>query len=119
MTTFSINEAAERSGVSPHTLRYYERIGLLDSPARAAGGQRRYVEADLMRVAFLRRLRATGMSIQEMRAFVTLTREGDASVAARCALLEAHEQAVQQRLLRLSGDLEAIRAKIAHYKTLG
>jgi DNA-binding transcriptional MerR regulator len=73
--TLSIAETAERVGVTAHTLRYYERIGLL-SIGRDAAGQRRYTAADFARVVFLNRLRMTGMPIRELCRYVELVNAG-------------------------------------------
>ena len=68
MATLTISAAAEASGVSAHTLRYYERAGILDPVDRAGSGHRRYDEEDLVRIQFLTKLRATGMPIREILA---------------------------------------------------
>lgn len=68
----SIAEVAERSGLSVHTLRYYERAGLIAPVPRAPGGQRRYAAADLEWIGFLLRLRETRMPIGQMQAFARL-----------------------------------------------
>lgn len=75
----TIQEVAERTALSPHTLRYYERVGLLEAPDRAASGHRRYGEGDLEWLTLLKRLRATGMPIREMRRYAELVRQGDES----------------------------------------
>ena len=72
----TIAEVAERTGLTAHTLRYYERIGLIAAVSRAPGGQRRYASADLDWLAFLLRLRETGMPIQGMQAFARLRSQG-------------------------------------------
>ena len=109
-----IHEAAALLGVSAHTLRYYEREGLLTVP-RAAGGERRYTERELETLRFLLRLRGTGMGMAGLREYVTLARQGDGTVAARRDLLLRHEQAVTARLEALQADLLAIRRKIETY----
>jgi len=110
----SIQEAAARLGVSPHTLRYYDREGLLDVP-RASGGERRYSERELTLLRFLLHLRGTGMGMAGLRAYMALVREGEHTAPERRALLVRHEQEVEARLLELQADLSAIRAKIARY----
>ncbi|SMB78477.1 MerR family transcriptional regulator [Deinococcus hopiensis] len=116
--SWTVQEAAERTGLSAHTLRYYERIGLLDPPRREPSGHRRYTEADLSRVVFFLRLRATGMSIQGMQRFADLARQGEATVGRRRALLEDHRQEVQQKIAALQQELRAIETKIDHYRKL-
>jgi DNA-binding transcriptional MerR regulator len=114
----TIAEVAALSGLSAHTLRYYERIGLLDPVARVHGGQRRYSGDDLAWLAFLQRLRATGMPIRDMRRFADLRRQGDATIAARRALLEAHRDELLERISELQRDLAAVTDKITHYQHL-
>ena len=72
VTSLSIAATAERTGVSPHTLRYYERIGLIDPVGRDEAGRRVYSDADLLRVDFLRKLRSTGTPITRMQEYVEL-----------------------------------------------
>ena len=95
--SMTISEAAEASGLTAHTLRYYERAGLLDPVGREAGGRRRYGDRDLSRIAFLTKLRATGMPIREVREYAELLREGDGNERERLALLEAHRDQVRAR----------------------
>ena len=84
---YTIEEAAQRTGVSTHTLRYYERIGLLAPVGRASSGHRRYSDDDLGAVGFLTLLRQTGMPIRDMQRFVELTRAGDDTIpdGSRCS----------------------------------
>src|SRR5882672_10055466 len=96
--TLTITDAARASGVTPHTLRYYERAGLLDPVDRAASGHRRYAEEDLARIQFLTKLRSTGMPIRQIRAYADLIRRGEDSHEERLALLEAHRDAVRAQL---------------------
>lgn len=115
MNTLSIAEAASHTGLSAHTLRYYEREGLLDPVERTSGGHRSYDVTALDRVAFLSCLRDTGMPIRRMREFADLLRD-DATVAQRIALLEEHERDVRQRIAEHEANLERIRGKIAYYQ---
>ena len=116
--SFSIQEAAERTNTSVHTLRYYERIGLLDPVERAANGHRRYTRRDLNWIHFLTLLRNTGMPIQRMLAFSQYEREGDSTLQARCELLEQQREALQQSIQELTRHLEALEGKISYYRSL-
>jgi DNA-binding transcriptional MerR regulator len=116
--TYSIEEAARRTGVSSHTLRYYERIGLLAPVGRASSGHRRYSDDDIGAVMFLTMLRQTGMPIRDMVRFVELTRGGDGTVGERVDLLEAHRDALAERLDLLRRHFEAIEYKIKIYRDL-
>src|SRR5438045_1329498 len=91
----SISEAAAVTGLRSHTLRYYERAGLmLDEVDRASSSHRRYSERDLSWVTLLRRLRQTGMPIRTIRAYADLVRAGEGNEQARLELLEAHREHV-------------------------
>ena len=112
--TMTIAEVAERTGVSAHTLRYYERIGLLDV-ARDAAGHRLYTRDDYARVVFLNRLRMTGMSIRELQRYITLVAGGEETVPERLRMLLKHRDAVRAQIEELVFALETIEFKIATY----
>ena len=112
----SIAEAAEATGLSAHTLRYYERAGLLEPVNRNEGGHRRYREPDLELIKFLSRLRATGMPIRDVRRYAELMKAGDETTEERLALLEAHREAVVARLEATAENLELIEWKIGIYR---
>ena len=114
--TLTMSDAARASGVSAHTLRYYERAGLLDPVDRAASGHRRYAEEDLVRIQFLTKLRSTGMPIRQIRAYAELMRGGDETHEARLALLEEHREAVRARLAETARNLDLIDHKIDFYR---
>jgi DNA-binding transcriptional MerR regulator len=109
-------QAAAISGFSLHTLRYYERIGLLPSIRRTATGRRVFSETDLKWLGLLRCLRDTGMPIAEMQQFVHLMNGGAATTAERAEVLSAHEQRVADQISRLQGHLAQIRSKIETYR---
>jgi DNA-binding transcriptional MerR regulator len=112
--TFTIAEVAEKTRVSAHALRYYERIGLLDV-GRQASGHRRFTSHDVDRVVFIGRLRATAMPIREIQRYFALVAGGPATENERLALLEAHRATVRARLRELETALDAIEHKIARY----
>jgi DNA-binding transcriptional MerR regulator len=114
--TYSIKDAAAETGVTAHTLRYYERVGLLEPIDREQNGRRRYAEQDIYSVRFLTMLRATGMPIRDMLVFMRLTRAGDETVSARAELLERHQQELRSRLKELAGHMEVLEHKIAFYR---
>jgi DNA-binding transcriptional MerR regulator len=114
----TVSEAAELVGLSAHTLRWYEQVGLLDPVARDAVGRRRYGEHDLNRLRFLIRLRSTGMPVRDMVRYVELIRGGPATIAERLAILRAHRQRVLDRITALRDDLAAIEYKIENYLEL-
>lgn len=115
MTTYTTKAISELTDVSIPTLRYYEQIGLLDPVTRADNGHRRYGENDLKRIDFLKRLRATGMSISEMQYYVELFRQGEATLTERREILEAHRAAVQAQIAALQDTVDFLNMKIARY----
>jgi DNA-binding transcriptional MerR regulator len=114
--TFTPGEAAERSGFTIDTLRYYERIGLIDGIGRAPGGQRRFRDDDLEWLGVLRCLRETGMPIARMRRYAELTRGGQETLAERQRLLIEHDEQVGARIAELNAQREHLREKIAWYQ---
>src|SRR2546423_3185247 len=94
----TIQQVAEATGLSEHTLRYYERIGLIHPINRAGNGHRRYSPNDIGWINFLNKLRSTGMTIQQMQQYAEYQREGEATLRQRVEMLRAHQQAVQQRI---------------------
>jgi len=113
----TIKEFADKTGISLHTLRYYEKIGLFDPVPRAANGHRRYQLADFKRAEFLKRLRKTGMSVQDMQYYVDLFRRGDPTLAERLTILEDHYAVIQAHIQELQDTLTFLDAKIETYHT--
>jgi DNA-binding transcriptional MerR regulator len=113
----SIAEAARRTGVSVHTLRYYERAGLVVTPiGRTAGGRRRYHKLDLEWINVCTRVRATGMPIKAIRRYAQLVSAGYGNEDERLALLESHRADVIAKLAELQDNLELIDHKIDVYR---
>ena len=117
-SSLAIAEVAQRTGLSAHTLRYYERIGLIAAVPRAPGGQRRYAAADMEWLAFLMRLRETGMPIKGMQAYARLRSQGNATLAERRNLLETHLADVQLQMRALRTSAQALALKITQYRTM-
>ena len=113
----SIAEAARRTGVSVHTLRYYERAGLVVTTVdRTAGGWRRYRQLDLEWITVCTKLRATGMPIRTIRRYAQLVAAGAGNEQERLALLETHRVEVTAKLAELQDNLKLIDHKIDVYR---
>lgn len=104
------------TGVTAHTLRYYERAQLIRPVARNSGNQRRYSESDVEWVKFLLRLRETGMPIAQMRQYAALRARGPATTASRLRLLEAHQAGLREQIAKLRTHEQALTEKIATYR---
>lgn len=113
---FTVGEVAALTGLSTHTLRWYERVGLVEGVARDQGGRRRYTRADLRWLVLLMRLRATGMPVSEMLRYAELVRSDVPTEHERMRLLEAHRDRVLAHIADLHRDLEVINTKIAGYR---
>jgi DNA-binding transcriptional MerR regulator len=111
----TIAEVAERTGLTRHTLRYYERDGLMLGVGRAGSGHRRYTEHDLGWIELITKLRATGMPVREVRRYAELVRAGDGNEDERLALLRAHRERVRAQLETMAAYLGAIDMKISYY----
>lgn len=114
----SIGEVAERSGLSVHSLRFYEREGLLLSTriARDEGGRRRYSEVDVEWLYICTRLRASGMPIAQIRRFAELVRMGPGNEHERLDILKEHQQRVVSQMEHLNDCLEVITLKTNIYE---
>ncbi len=117
-TFYSISQMASLTGLTEHTLRYYERIGLVQSVLRASSGHRQYSSADLVWVGFLLRLRTIGMPIRQMQQYAALRQQGDGTAAARRGMLETHLDKVRARLQQLRECEQILIGKVAHYAAI-
>ncbi len=116
-TGLSIAEAARRTGVSVHTLRYYERAGLVITAIdRTHSGRRRYQQEDLKWISICTRMRATGMPIRTIRRYAELVCAGPGNEEERLALLESHRAEVTAKLAELAENLKLIDHKIGVYQ---
>jgi DNA-binding transcriptional MerR regulator len=113
----TIAEAARRTGVSVHTLRYYERAGLVVGPVdRTSSGRRRYRGLDLKWIVICTKLRATGMPIKGIRQYAELVAAGPGNEKERLALLESHRADVLAKLAEIQENLKIIDHKIDVYR---
>jgi DNA-binding transcriptional MerR regulator len=114
----SIKQAAELTGLTEDTIRFYERIGLLPYADRKPNGHRGYSGDQIKGIIFLTRLRATGMTIEEMKRYRELSKQGNSTIPVRLSILEEHTQMIQREISRLYETQKIIEYKIAHYREL-
>jgi DNA-binding transcriptional MerR regulator len=112
----TVGEVAEKVGLSAHTLRWYEQVGLLDPVQRDSAGRRRYREADMERLGLLTKMRATGMPVRDMVRYMQLVRAGDGTRAEPLDLLEQHHINILRHIDELQRDLAVIDQKIGRYR---
>ena len=111
MSTFGIGQLAKRAGVAIDTVRYYERNQLLAPAGRLASGYRRYGEAELKRLRFIRRAKALGFSLEDIRGLLSLSDERDVAKVKRAA--EAKLDDIEQRIAELERIRDGLHTLIA------
>lgn len=111
-----ISEVAKRTGLSVHTLRYYEKEGLLKGLARNGSGQRVFSASDLEWIVWIKRLKSTGMKLADIRRFAQLRLHGDTSLAARKQILIDHSHALKNAIESQQKELSIVEAKISAYE---
>jgi DNA-binding transcriptional MerR regulator len=112
----SIGQVAQRTGLSVHALRYYEREGLLPTPVRRTAGRRLYTDWDLEWLDLCIKLRSSGMPLSSIRRYTELVRQGAGNEADRLALLRQHQERVTAQIAELTACLEMISFKVKLYE---
>ena len=109
---YSIHEVSEKTGLSAHTLRYYEKEGVLRGVDRSQGGFRQYTDDDLESLGLVCCLKNTGMSIQEIARFMELTHEGEHTLQERVDLLREHRESMIRKMQEMQTYLEKVTWKL-------
>lgn len=112
---YTIKQAAEKTGLKEHVLRYYEKEGLLPSVQRSQSGMRRYSQDDLEWLGLICCLKNTGMSIKQIRDFVHLSLQGEHTLNARCEMLKDHKRQVEREMRETQKHLEKVAHKIEYF----
>lgn len=112
---YHIGQFSQLTHLSPATLRYYEQEGLL-APKREVSGQRFYTDADRRWVEFILHLKGTGMTMTELKEYVSLRAQGDKTIPSRLALLKNVQQNAMRQLEELTNNIELLNQKIAWYE---
>ncbi|MBH5133515.1 MerR family transcriptional regulator [Streptomyces salinarius] len=116
---YTISEVVVFTGLTAHTLRWYERIGLMSHIDRSHTGQRRYSNRDLDWLDFVGKLRLTGMPVADMVRYAELVREGESTYLDRRELLESTRRDVLTRIAELQDTLAVLDRKISFYGDAG
>ncbi|MEU7061676.1 MerR family transcriptional regulator [Streptomyces sp. NPDC046197] len=117
--SYTISEVVAFTGLTAHTLRWYERIGLMAHVDRSHTGQRRYTNRDLDWLDLVGKLRLTGMPVADMVRYAELVRQGESTYAERHELLEATRRDVLERIAELRDTLAVLDLKIGFYADAG
>ena len=113
---YTVGEMAKKLEIAPSTLRYYDKEGLLPFVERSEGGTRRFQESDFEWLALIGCLKKTGMSIKDIKSFVDLCVEGDASIGRRLELVRKQKQAVLRQIEQLKETLKVLDYKCWYYE---
>ena len=112
----NIQQFAKASGLTAHTLRYYEKIGLLPHIQRTPSGHRDYSRQDLDWIEFVKRLKATAMPLVQIRHYAQLREQGESTVRMRMELLQCHAEQLQRRINEETEHLCNLQQKIRIYQ---
>ncbi len=113
---YSIGEAAKRIGVSPSALRYYDKEGLLPDVKRSSGGVRVFSEADFRWLNLIECMKKAGMSIVEIKEYLSLMKQGDKTIPARLALFEKRKAKLEEQIKELEDTKKVLEYKIWYYQ---
>jgi DNA-binding transcriptional MerR regulator len=115
---YTIRTMAERCGMTTHTLRYYERVGLIQPVGRARNGHRRYSDADAAWLNFLHCMRDTNIPIRELQRYAALREQGEVTSLERRKILEDHQAVVKAQIESLEQAHAILTHKIANYRMI-
>lgn len=113
----NVKEFSRRAGISPHTVRYYEKIGLLRDIHRLPNGHRDFSEKDTAWIGFVQRLKETGMPLEQIHCYADLRERGESTLMERQKLLEQHADALEESLAEQQRHLDKLREKISLYES--
>jgi DNA-binding transcriptional MerR regulator len=113
--TYTISQVAALTRLSPYTLRYYDREGLLPFVGRSEGGIRRFTGHDLEMLGLICCLKSTGMPVKQIRQYIDWYAQGDATLAQRRDMLVAHRRRITARMAELQSNLDKLDGKLRAY----
>lgn len=114
----NVKDFAGRVGISPHTVRYYESVGLLRDVRRLPNGHRYFSDRDIEWISFVQRLKETGMPLAKIRQYAELRAKGDSTLRVRQSLLEDHARWLEDKLTAQQRHLLTLNEKIDWYRSL-
>ncbi len=115
--TYTIAQAAERCGLTPHTLRFYDKEGLLPYVERTPGGSRAFKESDFEWLHIISCLKDTGMPIKKIKEFIDFSMQGDEALAQRLEIIRNHKKDVEEQMTLLKKHMETLNYKLWYYET--
>lgn len=116
---YTIKQVSEKTNLSIHTLRYYDKEGLLPQLQRTQSGIRKFSENDICWINLICCLKNSGMSIDEIKGFMSLCLQGTKTSEERKEFLQTHKEKIIEQIKQLECSLEIINYKLDHYKEIG
>jgi len=113
----NVSEFSQRVGITPHTVRYYDKLGLIGKVRRLSNGHRTFSEKDIKWVEFVQRLKDTGMSLEKILEYAKLREQGKETLAARKELLITHSLELKKSIFIQQNNLKKLNDKIALYQS--
>ena len=113
----NVAEFSKRVGLSPHTVRYYDKIGLLDDIHRKSNGHRSFSEKDVTWIEFVQRLKDTGMPLEKILEYASLRKKGNKTLLERKELLAEHSNNLQEQVALQNQHLKKLDEKIQFYQS--
>lgn len=119
MPEYTVKQASEMTGLSAHTLRFYDREGLLPLLKRSESGIRRFSDKDIEWIGLICCLKNSGMPIERIKEFMVLCLKGEETCEERRGLLLQHKELILQQIEQLQNSLHIVDYKLEHYKEIG
>ncbi len=116
---YTVKDVTSKTGLSEHTIRYYDREGLFPNLERTPKGNRLFSDIDLEWIELVCCLKDSGMSIQDIKKFMLLCQEGESTLEQRKTLLLQHKKNILDQMKVLEKGLSTVNYKIEHYKEIG
>lgn len=113
---YTVHQVAEITGLSPHTLRYYDRQGIMPFLKKGANGAREFSDYDLQWIQVIECMKVSGFTLAEMRDYADLVRQGDATLEDRLAMFEEHRERTKRAIRELEASLDGIEYKCWYYR---
>ncbi len=113
---YSIGQVAKITGLTTHTLRYYDKLGLLPTVGKNSAGLRRFTEDDLRWLNVLECLKSTGLQLKDIKHYIDLSKQGDNSLQERYQIFLKQKQRVEEEMLKLKSNMEKLDFKIKYYE---
>lgn len=114
---YTVGEMAKILGIAPSALRYYDREGLLPFVERSTNGVRVFTEQDYSWLKMITCLKKAGMQIKDIRTYIEMTMEGDATIGDRLELFQKQRERIQEQIRQLQQTLEVVEYKCWYYET--